>query len=535
MRGFMNNRYIKYRQIFVIGIALILLSLNLLDNVNAEDFKFHKDVLAFAFILLIACVCFLLVYIVKSERTKRYLLRSYDELIAAKNKLNYQYDEIIASHEKIKQSEERLLYQAFYDVLTGLPNKTLLYEDSKESFIEANTAVLFFIDMDHFKYINNTLGHAFGDMLIKKVGERLAFLLKDNCNLYRFGGDEFVIIIKNIRDKKDVEIFASHILAGFKEEFLVLNSVIHISLSIGAALYPEHGKNIDELLKFADIAMYKAKEKGRKGYVIYDNFMNEAFTERMNIEKQLHNALGNNEFKIYYQPQLDIRTNKIAGFEALLRWENPELGYISPLKFIKVAEDTHLIIPLGTWVIRNACSFLQKLHNKGHKNLKISVNISILQLLQTDFIDLVLDTLSFFDLEPEYLELEITESILIESFEIIGQKLIKLSETGIRIALDDFGTGYSSLNYLKQLPISTLKIDKSFVDNINADNLTEHIITIGKSLGMSIVAEGVERQEQLDYLIRHECDKIQGYLFSKPVIDIEIINLLEDRATELIV
>lgn len=472
-------------------------------------------------------------YETKLQESYQELESTYEELTAAQEELKHQYDEILDSHEKIKISEEKLTHLAYHDTLTGLPNKLSLFENSRKNIFlpEKGKAALLFIDMDHFKYINDTMGHAFGDQLIIKVSERLNSLLTDSCIIYRLGGDEFVIIIESIDGEGYAEEFASQLLAGFKEEFDVLDSVLYISLSIGIAIYPEQGKNIEELLKYADIAMYKVKEAGRNGHVVYDQLMNEVFTERVKIEKHLHTALVKNEFEIYYQPQLDLKSNKITGLEALLRWKSPELGFVSPLEFIKIAEDTHLIIPLGTWVLRNACAFLQKLHNKGFEDLSVAVNISMLQLLQTDFCDIVTDTLEFFKLNPAYLELEITESILMESFETIGLKLEKLSDRGVRIALDDFGKGYSSLSYLKQLPISTLKVDKSFIDNIsnesNNNTLTGHIVTIGKSLGMCVIAEGVERQEQLEYLVQNECDKIQGYLYSKPIPEAELIKLLE--------
>jgi len=492
-----------------------------------------------AFIILISFVLILLFYISKIKKMRKKLLDNheeltqiYEELTASDEELRQQFDEILTSNEKIKVTEERLAHLAYHDTLTGLPNKLSLYENTdKNVFLPQNgKAALLFIDMDHFKYINDTMGHAFGDQLIIKVGERLTSLLKDNCSIYRLSGDEFIIIIQSIKEKKDAEVFASHILAGFEEEFDVLNSVLHISLSLGIVIYPEHGDNVQELLKYADIAMYKAKEAGRKSYIVYDQLMDGVFIERMSIEKHMHTALEKNEFELYYQPQLDIRSNKITGFEALLRWKSPELGFVSPERFIKIAEDTHLIIPLGTWVLRNACGFLNKLHKKGYTDLSISVNISMLQLLQTDFSDIVMDSVDFYELDPHYLELEVTESILMESFDTIGTKLEKLRKHGVRIALDDFGKGYSSLSYLKQLPISTLKIDKSFIDNISIEsdnNLTGHIITLGKSMRMRVIAEGVEKQGQLDYLVQHECDEIQGYLYSKPIPEAEIIKLLK--------
>jgi diguanylate cyclase (GGDEF)-like protein/PAS domain S-box-containing protein len=454
-----------------------------------------------------------------------------EELKEAQKELRKQYDEILMNHRQIKQTEDRLIHLAYHDALTGLPNKQALYEHADGAFMDCsggNNALLF-IDMDNFKYINDTMGHASGDSLIRKVSERLAALMKDSCSLYRLSGDEFVIIIHNIDGRDDAEVFASHILAGFKEKFLLKDSVLYVSLSIGIAIAPEHGRNVEELLKNADIAMYKAKETGRDRYIVYDALMNKFFTERAKLEKYLYSALGNNEFEIYYQPQLDLELNRITGYEALLRWRNPELGSISPLRFIPVAEDTHLIIPLGYWVLRNACAFLKELHEKGYNDLTISVNISVIQLLQTDFSIIVTDILEFYGLDPGFLELEITETVLMESLEEITSKLVRLREKGVRIALDDFGKGYSSLSYLKQLPISTLKIDKTFVDGISDGydtSLTGHIISIGKCMGMCVIAEGVEKQEQLQYLIRHECRKIQGFLFSRPVPGEEAKELL---------
>jgi EAL domain-containing protein (putative c-di-GMP-specific phosphodiesterase class I) len=314
------------------------------------------------------------------------------------------------------------------------------------------------------------------------------------------------------------------------KDFDSLNSNLKISLSMGIAIYPEHGSDLEQLLKHADIAMYHAKESGRKRFVIYDSVMNETFAERVAMEKYLQKGLDQKEFELYYQPQLDIKTNKITGFEALLRWNSPELGRVSPLKFIKVAEDTHFIIPLGTWVLERACEFLYQLRQRGFNELTVSVNISILQLFQADFPDVVNETLRQYRVEPDRLELEITESILMESFERIASRLQRLRDNRIGIALDDFGKGYSSLNYLKQLPITTMKIDKSFVDQITEGNKVElvgHIVSIGKDMGICVVAEGVEHPCQLSYLIEHDCDKIQGFLFSRPVPEQEVLRLLE--------
>lgn len=494
-----------------------------------------------AFFILLVFAVSLLFYIRKIQKMKRKLAESheeltqiFEELTASDEVMKQQYDEITKINEQITLSEEKLTYLAYHDSLTGLPNKLSLYENAKTLFeSEDKKAGLLFIDIDNFKYVNDTLGHAFGDKLVVKVGERLTALLADNCSLYRLSGDEFVIIYNGIDSIKQSEDYASFLLANFLKDFDSLGSNLHVSISIGIAIYPDHSIELEQLLKYADIAMYQVKVTGRKNYLVYDQKMNEAFVERVAIEKHLQSALDNNEFSVYYQPQLDIRTNKITGFEALLRWNSPVLGSVSPLKFIKVAEDTHFIIPLGKLVLQDSCEFLKQLKEKGYKDLTISVNISILQLLQADFIDFVDETLRINQIEPEQLELEITESILIESFDIITPRLQSLRNKKVRIALDDFGKGYSSLNYLKQLPITTLKVDKTFIDYIASksdDNFVGHIITIGKNMGMCVIAEGVENQKQLDYLLRHGCDKIQGFLFCKPLPEPEIFKLLENQA-----
>lgn len=436
---------------------------------------------------------------------------------------------------ELKEYQEEMESMAYQDVLTGLPNRYALYEDMSNLFLTFpdKGASLLFIDVDNFKFINDSLGHVFGDELLKILSKRLEKLLGKSSNLYRLGGDEFIILMKDIDSVEDAESFAAYIYQNFKSPVQLRDSVLHINISIGIAKYPEHGKDVNELMRCADIAMYNAKMLGRNRHVVYAKSMNDTLTERMLIEEQLRTALLNDEFDVYYQPQLDIKENKITGLEALLRWNNPKLGFISPLKFIPIAEDTHLIMSLGEWVLNKACAFIKRLHGKGHSEIIISVNISMLQLLQEDFVEKVLRILRLHNISPESLELEITESILMESYEAIEGKLEHLYSHGIKIALDDFGKGYSSLSYLKQLPISTLKIDKSFIDDINGEegtkSLTGHIVTMGRSLGLNVVAEGVETTEQVTYLIDHGCHKLQGYLFSKPVVEQEAEKLIENN------
>lgn len=436
---------------------------------------------------------------------------------------------------RLKEYQERLEFLAYHDPLTKLPNRLMLRLYWTE-ILDNNQAVksaLFFIDSDNFKFINDTLGHNHGDQLIVAIGSRLKANIGENDNVFRIGGDEFVVSIPNFTNIEDIETVAKKIIYSFAEPFEIANNSIHITVSLGIAIYPDHGVETDELLKNADIAMYKAKECGKNRFVFYDAKIHARIEERMWLEKNLGNALSKQEFLLHYQPQVDLKTGTITGFEALLRWNNLELGLISPLKFIEITEDNGLIIPLGEWVLNRACRFMKDLQELTGEKLAVSVNASIIQLMQDDFVERVLEVLKDCRFNPELLELEITESVLIESFETIYQKLESLREKRVRIALDDFGKGYSSLNYLCRLPISTLKIDKSFVDNIiNKDKdriIIGDIVAIGHKVGLSVIAEGVETDEQLQYLMDHECDKVQGFIYSKPLPEEEVIELLRSK------
>lgn len=461
------------------------------------------------------------------------LAAAYEQVAISRKELQLQYEKLLENQRKLIQSEKELEYQAYHDQITGVQNRlalinrinSLINEDSGRKI------ALIIADIDNFRNINDAMGHSFGDQLLIEVGTRLKILSEGCFELYRLSGDEYVILQEGFEEAAEVERLAVKLLKGFKSRFEINGSSLFATISMGAAVYPEHGDSLDELLKHADIALNKAKETGRNRIVFYTTHMNEAVAERVLIEKHLRTALDNNEFKLHYQPQIDIATRRISGLEALIRWESPELGSISPLKFINIAEDTHLIIPIGEWVLRNACMYLKELHQQGYDDLSVSVNISMLQLFQDDFADRVAEILDWSKLEPRYLELEITETILMESYEAIVEKLRLLRSKGVKIALDDFGKGYSSLNYLRQLPISTIKIDKSFIDSIGETgrrkSLTDLMVKIGRTMGMCVVAEGVETEYQLDYLTKHKCDKIQGYLFSKPVPAERVLDLLE--------
>lgn len=444
-------------------------------------------------------------------------------------------EKLYISYQSLKAANIEMGYQAYHDHITGAQNRfALINRINKLINSEGSEKIaLIIVDIDNFKYVNDTMGHSFGDKLLVRVSARLESLTDGCAAIFRLSGDEFVILLENFDESAYVERLGAKLLKGFESRFVIDSSTIFITASMGVSFYPEHGGSMDELFKNADIALYKAKEEGRNRIVFYAKLMDEAVSERVLIEKHLRTALDNNEFELHYQPQMDIASNKVSGFEALIRWKSPELGFISPLKFISIAEDTHMIIPIGEWVLRSACMYIKGLHQKGYEGLSMSVNISMLQLLQDDFVDKVIEILDWSKLDPKYLELEITESILMESYEAIENKLKLLKDRGIKIALDDFGKGYSSLYYLRQLPISTLKIDKSFIDTIGAagkhKSLTDLMVRIGRTMGMCVVAEGVETQQQLDYLVKHKCDKIQGYLFSRPIPGEEVVSTLAEQ------
>lgn len=463
------------------------------------------------------------------------LAAAYYTAAESQNEFRLQCEKLVENQKRLQDSEQELEYQAYHDQITGAQNKLSLIKSLNRLADSGNDSLIavLIVDIDNFKYINDTMGHSFGDQMLVKVCSHLENMLGEDSTIYKLGGDSFVIIYQGFSELAQAEKLAIRLLKSFKSPFEVGDSSLFITISIGAAFYPEHGNNADELLKNADIALYKAKATGKNRIVFYNKPMDEVFSERLYIEKNLRTALMNNEFELYYQPQLDIHGKRISGFEALIRWNSPELGFVSPLRFISIAEDTHMIIAIGEWVLRNSCIYLSKLHQQGYKDLSVSVNISMIQLIQEDFVEMVMEALRQGKLEPQDLELEITESTLMESYEIVKDKLNILKDKGVCIALDDFGKGYSSLNYLRQLPISTLKIDKSFIDTIGSGSRNESIVSmmvgIGKTMGLSVVAEGVESRDQLDYLENSNCDKIQGYLFSKPVPEESVIECLTRR------
>jgi polar amino acid transport system substrate-binding protein len=451
---------------------------------------------------------------------------TYEELAATEEELRMQYSELREYQDKLKKI-------AYRDNLTSLPNRFLFHEDLKQvisNTTKSDKVALLFIDIDNFKYINDSMGHSYGDKVLVHVGEKISELVNGLGTLYRLGGDEFIVILTKVNHKEDLEVAARNILKSFERPYEIGKISVRISLSIGLSVYPDDGDMVDDLLKNSDIAMYKAKESGKGTYVFYDKSMSDIIAHKVLVERHLSEALINNELYLLYQPQFNVNLGRIDGFEALIRWNSGVLGLVSPLDFINIAEESGLIISIGEWILKTSCEFIKNLQLKGYRDYRISVNISVVQLSQESFVDRVLEILDEVGLEKEFLELEITESILMEAFDYLNGKLELLKSKGIRIALDDFGTGYSSLSYLKRLKVNTLKIDKSFIDGVLVDNesalLTGSIIRMGREMGLQVIAEGVETAGQVEFLANSNCDKIQGYYYSRPVSDNEVFQFL---------
>lgn len=419
------------------------------------------------------------------------------------------------------RSTETIKYMAFHDQLTGLLNRRSLVKDLEELISRYNrtgTFALLSIDLDRFKFLNDTLGHLAGDQLLIKVAERLSEDRSKTCNVYRQGGDEYAILMEG--DRKKAESVAQSILAKFAKSFYLNSEEYFISPSIGISMYPNDGNSAELLIKNADEALYRVKERGKAHYQFYRSEMNSILTNVVSLETNLRKALRRNEFLLHYQPQVNLITGTTSSFEALIRWDSKELGRISPGDFIPLAEDTGLIIPIGNWVIDTACKQIREWSERSEDPFKIAINISPKQFQQPVFVDTIRTAIKDYHIDPSYLELEITEGAMQNTAET-SPILRGLKDLGVTISIDDFGTGYSSLNYIKQFPIDVLKIDQSFVRDIKRNKkdaaITTTIIHLAKSLGLEVVAEGVEEKEQVDFLLKANCHKGQGFFFSRPI------------------
>lgn len=424
-----------------------------------------------------------------------------------------------------KRSEERLAYLAQYDPLTGLPNRSLFRERLTQGIQLARRRqelmALLFLDLDHFKDINDTLGHDAGDQLLINVAERLKGCIRSEDTVARLGGDEFTIILGRIKQREEAAIVAQKIIDAMSLPITLSNNEVIITTSLGIATYPSCGLDPETLIKNADTALYSAKAQGRSNYQFYESQMNIAVSERMVMINDLRHAVQRDEFLLYYQPKLCTQRRKVIGMEALLRWQHPESGIMLPMRFVPLLEETGLIIPVGKWVLKTACEQNQEWINLGLDPVPISVNISARQFQQKQLVNTVSQTLKETGLDPRYLELEITESALLDHADNACKTLQALRDLGVQLAIDDFGIGYSSLHYLKQFPIDTLKMDRTFVKGIISDAddaaIVEAIIGLGHSLRLKVVAEGVETEKQLSYLRDRGCDEVQGFFFSSPI------------------
>ena len=487
------------------------------------------------FALAVACLILGLAWILvqtrnRSRRHKHLLAKLESDLIHANDRMKQEVEER-------QTAEQRILQLANYDELTGLPNRAILNQNITQALakfkrFKKQLAVLF-IDLDRFKLINDTMGHGAGDYVLKTVAERFKQCLRDTDTIARLGGDEFVVLVQDLADPKAVAGIAQKLVTAAQQPFILQGQECHITASIGISTFPGDAKDASNLLKNADIAMYRAKEQGKNNFQYYSEQMNMHSLQRLALESSLRHALERNELRVHYQPIIDTRSQRILGVEALIRWQHPDMGMVGPLQFIPIAEETGLIGDIGHWVLETACHQANQWRAMGHK-LNISVNLSPRQLNERDLVAEFKSTFAKTEFPASQLTLEITEGLMMSNPDDTVVILQSLKDLGVRIAIDDFGTGYSSLAYLRRFPIDTLKIDRSFLQDIPGDAdsaaLTAAVIALGHSLHLNVVAEGVETDEQRDFLLEHQCQCLQGYWFCRAKPGEEITAMLAKQA-----
>jgi len=453
----------------------------------------------------------------KLKDSYRDLEEVYESAMASLGELSVKYDELNKNKENMKKL-------AYTDYLTELPNRaafTEMLDNVMLTLRNEEKIAIMDIDIDNFKNINDTLGHSYGDELLIDVTYRLKQALDENDYLARIGGDEFVVLTQNLMDTVSYEDKIKKILNIFSYPFVLSTKEYFVTVSIGVAYAPKDGKTSQALIKNVDSAMYVAKANGKNTYAYFDQSFNQKLTEKIEIQSELRKALEKDEFILFYQAQMDLETKKVVGFEALIRWNHPTKGLVFPNEFIYVAEETGLIVPIGKWVLETACIQLKQWSVEGHPDIHMAVNLSARQFKDKDIVKMVYEAIEKTGINPEKLELEITETIALDDLEYTIATIKELRKIGVSFSLDDFGTGYSSMNYLKRLPVSNLKIDKSFLDTVMENQcdqkIIQTIITLARNLDLHVIAEGVERSEQEVFLKEANCNKAQGYLYSKPV------------------
>jgi diguanylate cyclase (GGDEF)-like protein/PAS domain S-box-containing protein len=436
-----------------------------------------------------------------------------------------------------KRNEDRIRLLAYYDPVTGLPKRSMFEERLLEALSVASwkshRVALFLLELDRFKMLNDSLGKEFGDGLLKEVAERIRTAVGEEATVARLSGAEFAIILPDVKASREVERFAAEVVTEVAGTFSLLGHSLNVSCTMGISIFPVHGRDGQMLLERADVAMVWARESGTNSFQLFTEEMNIRVRERLRLENDLRLALDRDELYLVYQPQVDIRTGNVSGLEALLRWRHPSMGVVPPGEFISIAESSGLIVPIGEWVLRTACAQAKKWQDTGLRPVPIAVNVSAIQFRQQGFCELVRCVLEETGLDPKYLELELTEGLLLTNLDVMLMLVKELREMGVKLTIDDFGTGYSSLGYLRQFKVNRLKIDRSFVSDVsvNADDaaITTAIINMARALNLEVLAEGVENVEQLDFLRAQNCYEIQGYYFSKPVTVEQIAAQLQGR------
>ncbi|HOY70332.1 MAG TPA: EAL domain-containing protein [Methylotenera sp.] len=460
-------------------------------------------------------------------------------LSAVRNHLHQvtHYVGVFSDITEAKHSQNRLQELVNHDPLTGLPNRRLFTEllehAIKRAEREHHEIALLFVDLDRFKSINDSLGHQVGDKLLYEVSKRIHHTVRDSDVVARLGGDEFLVMMDNIKSIEDAASVAQKIIYALQIEFHIDSKEIFIGASVGISIFPKDGNDVEGLIKAADIAMYQIKNRGKNNFCFYSEELSKNAVERFTLESELRHALARKQFEVHYQPQISLLTGDIIGAEALIRWRHPTLGLVSPARFIPIAEETGLIVQIGEWVLRQAAKQAMAWISDGYTMQWISVNVSGVQIMRSNFYDTVYGILVETDCKPQILELEITESTVMQNTEFVIDTFNNIKQLGVRVAIDDFGTGYSSLSNLKRLPLSKIKIDQSFVrglpDDLNDAAITNTINAMARNLGFSVIAEGVETNAQAEFLKNMGCEEAQGYLYGKPIDAAEFTKMLETR------
>ncbi|WP_414933002.1 EAL domain-containing protein [Vibrio europaeus] len=435
-----------------------------------------------------------------------------------------------------KRSEKLLEQMAKYDSLTGLANRTLLHDRIAHALTRAvrnkTKLAILFLDLDRFKLVNDSLGHSLGDELLKLVASRMTKTFRSSDTVARLGGDEFVVLVEGVSGEVSAQILGEKLLLSLKEPFIVKNHSLYSGASIGIAVYPGAGNTPEELVRNADVAMYRAKAEGKNQCMVYVDEMNAQARNLLELDSEIHQAITEQEFVLYFQPLIDLKTGRVTGAEALIRWVHPHRGMVSPADFIPVAEDSGVIWEMGKWIIDSAVRFVKKVHENYDSHFKVAINVSPQQFKNPDFLNLITRSASLYDVSPEAIELELTEGLLMEQTEHSIESISEISKRGFSVSIDDFGTGYSSLAYLRKFPLDILKIDQSFVADLpsspDAISLCNAIINLAHSLKLSVIAEGVETKEQLLFLQDQGCEVAQGYFISRPLPEQEFILWLAD-------